>query len=202
MIKDDFHRLLKRQIKDHLGDINAIHPNLEKFLQAINLAYKDYDKDIDHVERILKQSSQELFKSNKELNFLNNQNEKIIEEKTSHLKKITFNLQNAEKLAGLGNFSWNIKSKKIELSEQLIDLCKLYNVNSNSTILELLGYFENSHQIQLTALRAIRTKTKFRIENIKIKNDPRYYVLEGMFLDDNENDDVILHLINKKADIN
>ena len=192
MLKDDFHRLLRRQIKDHLGDISAIHPNLEKFLQAINLAYKDYDKDIEHVERILKQSSQELFKSNKELNFLNSQNEKIIEEKTSHLKKITFNLQNAEKLAGLGNFSWNIKSKKLELSEQLIDLCKLYNVNKNSTILELLGYFENSHQIQLTALKAIRTKTKFRLENIKIKNDPRYYVLEGMFLDDVENDDISL----------
>jgi len=192
MLKDDFHRLLRRQIKNHLGDINAIHPNLENFLQAINLAYKDYDKDIEHVERIFKQSSQELFKSNKELNFLNNQNEKIIEEKTSHLKKITFNLQNAEKLAGLGNFSWNIKSKNLELSEQLIDLCKLYNVKKNSTILELLGYFENSHQIQLTALKAIRTKTKFRIENIKIKNDPRYYVLEGMFLDDVENDDISL----------
>lgn len=192
MIKDDFHRLLKRQIKDHLGDLETISPKLEKFIQAINLAYKDYDKDIEHVERILKQSSHELFKSNKELNFLNNQNEKIIEEKTSHLKKITYNLQNAEKLAGLGNFSWNIKSKKLELSEQLIELCNLYNVNKNSTILEFLSYFENSHSIQSVALRAIKTKEKFRVENIKIKNDPRYYVLEGMFLDDVENDDTIL----------
>ena len=192
MIKDDFHRLLKRQIKDHLGDLESISPNMDKFLQAINLAYKDYDKDIEHVERILKQSSQELFKSNKELNFLNNQNEKIIEEKTSHLKKITHNLQNAEKLAGLGNFSWNIRSKKLELSEQLIELCNLYNVNKNSTILEFLSYFEDSRKIQYIALKAIKTKEKFRVENIKIKNDPRYYVLEGMFLDDVENDDTIL----------
>ena len=192
MIKDDFHRLLKRQIKEHLGDLESISPNMDKFLQAINLAYKDYDKDIEHVERILKQSSQELFKSNKELNFLNNQNEKIIEEKTSHLKKITHNLQNAEKLAGLGNFSWNIKSKKLELSEQLIELCNLYNVNKNSTILEFLSYFEDSRKIQYIALKAIKTKEKFRVENIKIKNDPHYYVLEGMFLDDVENDDTIL----------
>ena len=163
MIKNDFHRLLKRQIKDHLGDLNSAPENLEKFLDAINMAYKDYDKDLAHLELILKESSQELFKANKELNLLNTQNEKIIEEKTRHLHKITYNLQNAEKIAGLGNFSWNLSGKKLELSEQLLAMLNLKEVDKNFGIEELIHVFENPQELDKLIKNSIETKTKFRL---------------------------------------
>ena len=191
MIKNDFHRLLKRQIKDHLGDLNSAPENLEKFLDSINMAYKDYDKDLAHLELILKESSQELFKANKELNLLNTQNEKIIEEKTRHLHKITYNLQNAEKIAGLGNFSWNLSGKKLELSEQLLAMLNLKEVDKNFGIEELIHVFENPQELDKLIKNSIETKTKFRLENLRIKNSKNYFLVEGMIIDDTENKDSI-----------
>ncbi len=66
-MKDNlYHRLLKRQIKKFISqgfDKAAIEP----FLDAVNQAYRDFDKDINHAENILEQSSKELFASNKAL---------------------------------------------------------------------------------------------------------------------------------------
>ena len=191
MIKNDFHRLLKRQIKDHLGDLNNTPENLNRFLEAINLAYKDYDKDLAHVELILKESSQELFKANKELNLLNAQNEQIIEEKTKHLHKITYNLQNAEKIAGLGNFSLDLSTKKLELSEQLLAMLNIKEADKNFGIDELALVFENPEELRQLINNSIETKTKFRLENISKKNSKKYFLIEGMIIADTENKDSI-----------
>lgn len=59
------HRLLRRQIKKHVpeGDIDR----LEKFFEAVNQSYLDFEDDNQQLERTLERSSQELIKANIEL---------------------------------------------------------------------------------------------------------------------------------------
>ena len=53
--------------RDRLGAMEELPENFRQFLTAVNSAYTDFDKDLEHTEHILKESSQELFKKNKEL---------------------------------------------------------------------------------------------------------------------------------------
>jgi hypothetical protein len=78
MINDDFNRLLKRQIKIHFGDGNDIPQNILKFIADVNATYKDYDRNLDHLEHVLNMSSDELIKVNDELKLLNTKNEPAI----------------------------------------------------------------------------------------------------------------------------
>ncbi|NKI25176.1 response regulator [Arenibacter sp. 6A1] len=62
----DFHRLLKRQLaKADLDEQTLIR--ITPLLCQIDLAYKEFDKDILHTEHILELSSQELFEANQQL---------------------------------------------------------------------------------------------------------------------------------------
>ena len=63
---DNYHRLLKRQIKKHLPE-NYHEDELIPFLNAVNEAYFGFDRDIAQIENTLEQSSRELFVANQEL---------------------------------------------------------------------------------------------------------------------------------------
>jgi PAS domain S-box-containing protein len=63
----NYHRLLKRQIRKSLPADLADDPRLQEFLISVNQAYLEYQDDLLRVENILEQSSNELFKTNKEL---------------------------------------------------------------------------------------------------------------------------------------
>lgn len=66
MLKNDFHRLLKRQLKK--TDLNILgNPKYAKFLNMVNDAYKSFDNDVKHIEHVLEESSKELFIANKKL---------------------------------------------------------------------------------------------------------------------------------------
>ncbi|WP_115461642.1 PAS domain-containing hybrid sensor histidine kinase/response regulator [Winogradskyella aurantiaca] len=66
MKNQNLHRLLKRQIKKaEFSDAEL--ERYSQFFEAVNVAYKDFDSDISHVENILERSSNELFKANKTL---------------------------------------------------------------------------------------------------------------------------------------
>ncbi|SEJ19070.1 PAS domain S-box-containing protein [Dyadobacter koreensis] len=62
-----YHRLLKRQIRKSLPAELAEHPEIQEFLSSVNQAYLEFQDDMARVERILEQSSSELFKANREL---------------------------------------------------------------------------------------------------------------------------------------
>lgn len=66
MLDTSYHRLLKRQLKKSNLDILG-NPEWAKFLSAVNEAYKDFDKDVLHIENILEESSKELFIANQKL---------------------------------------------------------------------------------------------------------------------------------------
>jgi len=56
------HRLLKRQIKKYLSKDLMDSGQLDDFLEAINMAYKNFDSDNQQLERTLEISAQESFK--------------------------------------------------------------------------------------------------------------------------------------------
>lgn len=66
MLKNDYHRLLKRQLAKS-GLCAEDNPALEDFLEHVNAAYTSFDKDVYHLENILELSSRELFALNAEL---------------------------------------------------------------------------------------------------------------------------------------
>ncbi|MGE4297423.1 MAG: ATP-binding protein [Desulfovibrionaceae bacterium] len=58
------HRLLLRQIKKHLGSPEDMPEPLQRFIAAVDEAYRQFDDDREMVERSLELSSQELLHSN------------------------------------------------------------------------------------------------------------------------------------------
>lgn len=66
MLENEYHRLLKRQLKK-TGFNTAENPICPVFLNMINEAYKSFDKDVNHIEHILEESSKELFVVNQTL---------------------------------------------------------------------------------------------------------------------------------------
>ena len=66
MLEANLHRLLRRQIRN--ADFNAEDLNKFKdFFDVVNDAYKSFDDDVKHIEIILEESSNELYKVNKSL---------------------------------------------------------------------------------------------------------------------------------------
>lgn len=193
MIKSNFHRLLKRQIKDHLGSLKEItKEDIEAFLDVVNSAYLDYDQDIAHIENILSQSSHELFKKNKELNKLNDTLSITIEKKTAHLTKASYNLKNAEKIAKLGNFTWDILTRQLELSDQLISMFNEHHVDFSKGIKKILKTFENGEEITKTIFKAVKQKGGFKIEKAKLLNAPKYFHIEGRVLENNKEGSILI----------
>ncbi len=172
---ENYHRLLRRQIKNHFGNINAVPKIFENFINTIDLAYKDYDKDLSHVERILKESSDELIKLNKELKKLNIQNEKVIVEKTTDLLRTTYNLEYAEKISKLGHFNLLGVEKKLVLSKELTSMIGTNEIEHD--VFTFSEIFENSDEFYSFIENSFQKKLNQKIENIRIKNDTRYFTL-------------------------
>lgn len=82
----NYHRLLKRQIRKSLPLELAEDPRMKEFLASINLAYVEFQDDLGRVEHILEQSSNELFRTNRELS-------RIAEEKTEEAAFTTKRLE-------------------------------------------------------------------------------------------------------------
>jgi two-component sensor histidine kinase/PAS domain-containing protein len=180
----NFHRLLNKQIKEFQVLEDFTPDNLSKFLLSIDKAYKAYDRDFSIAERSLIQSSNELVLANNKLNNLVATKDLLIEKKASNLKKFAYNLENAERIAGLGNFSLNISDNTIELSEQLIDLLNLSKQNIFDSIDNFIKIFENAPEIISEIYNSVKNEVRFRIERIRLKNDSRYFTIEGAILKD------------------
>ncbi len=182
----DFHRLLNRQIKEFQVLEEITPANLSKFLLSIDNAYKSYDRNFSIAERSLIESSNELVLANNKLNKLVQTKDLVIEDKSANLKKVAYNLENAERIAGLGNFSLNILNNTLEISTQLIDLLNLSKQDDFETIDDFIILFENSADIKSEINNSIESGERFKIERICLKNDARFFTVEGAILKDLE----------------
>ena len=172
------HRLLKRQIKQHLSNYESLPIEVQSFIDVINKTYEDYDNDIEHLEHVLKVSSQELFASNKQLSNINKQNEDLIYQKTLSLKKNQFILESAEKVAGFCALSINLSNNQIELTSQF----KLFFPNfSNSRGFDLKSFlkqFNDSENIFKSIENAINTGTHTNLQNIYNSSISKYFDID------------------------
>ena len=172
------HRLLKRQIKQHLSNYESLPIEVQSFIDVINKTYEDYDNDIEHLEHVLKVSSQELFASNKQLSIINKQNEDLIYQKTLSLKKNQFILESAEKVAGFCALSINLSNNQIELTSQF----KLFFPNfSNSRGFDLKSFlkqFNDSENIFKSIENAINTGTHTNLQNIYNSSISKYFDID------------------------
>lgn len=73
------HRLLARQIKRHLKDMNPLPESLRDFIESVDRAYRENDDDRHMLERAFDLSSQELMKLNDDLKNALSRFESIIE---------------------------------------------------------------------------------------------------------------------------
>ncbi len=89
-------RLLKRQVTRYLPEVDLEDPRYKAFLNAIDDAYGNYENQYAHIERALDLSSKELFKKNKALVEYNESLEKLVEERTSQMKRLALVAQKTQ----------------------------------------------------------------------------------------------------------
>jgi PAS domain S-box-containing protein len=193
MIKGNYHRLLRRQIKDHLDSLTEISKaDLEVFLDVVNLAYLGFDQDIAHIENILAQSSHELFRKNKELNNINSNLSITVDKKTAHLTKASYNLKNAEKIAKLGNFTWDINNRRLELSDQLIRMFDEHQIDFSKGIKHIIKHFEGSEEAINDIVNAVKTKSYFIFDRAKLAQSNAYFYIEGRIVESSTDGSLII----------
>lgn len=84
------HRLLRRQIRKYLDEG---HDLPEEFLESVDQAYADFDRDIRQAENILELSSKELFIANRELKKKADSSAAEAEALSERLSRIVNNVQ-------------------------------------------------------------------------------------------------------------
>jgi len=128
---DTLHRLLKRQVEDHLNGIEITN-ELEPFILAINKAYVSHDQDRSMLERNIDLSSQEY------------------NEKMEEIRMLQSQLVQQEKLAGIGQLSAGIAHEiNNPLGYTLSNLATLKKyLDKIKAFLETLKGFEKSLEIE------------------------------------------------------
>ncbi|MEK7278875.1 MAG: sensor histidine kinase, partial [Chloroflexota bacterium] len=81
----NWHRLLKRQLKSLFGDTSSIPAEWQALFDAVSTAYEQFDSDRKLVERSLELTSQELLQANAEMRRANEDLERRVRERTAEL---------------------------------------------------------------------------------------------------------------------
>jgi len=155
---DNLHRLLKRQIKNHLDNIE-LTTELQSFISAINQAYITQDKDRSLLERSIDISSKEYNESMEKIRMLQSQ------------------LIQQEKMAGIGQLSAGIAheiNNPLGYTQSNLATLQKY-LDKIKDFLDTLNNIEGTLQTEptddvLNILNTIRTSQKKNKINI-ISND-------------------------------
>lgn len=137
------HRILERQVKRLISDIEKIPPEWKTFLDVISNTYSDFDKDHELLSRSLELSSKEFSENNKFLQEAKTGVEKIVQERTVELK-------NAKKL---------LEEKNIHLQAALNsknDFIKIANHQLNTPISIMQNAYNMVLDKSLTPERGIK----------------------------------------------
>jgi PAS domain S-box-containing protein len=197
MSNGNLHRLLRRQIKEQFGDVSQVPDAIKNFLMSVNDAYRDYDSDLLHSENILKRSSQELFKKNGELNALNSQLEVLIAEKTRDLSDSNRNLQNAEKITKLGNFSLNLNSNEISFSSHCCEMLNIIPENNSFTFKSLCSLFHEEEKMLALKEEIVTAENKIVLSQLMLKMDDeqRIFKLQCEYVSDDQGEKMLVGVI-------
>ena len=98
------HRLLKRQVKKYMSRNLEVEERHQKFIDAINDAYNDYESDLQMLDRSLKLSSAELVEANRGLR----SQKQELEANLKQIRQMKDQLVLQEKMASLGSLTAGI----------------------------------------------------------------------------------------------
>ena len=115
-----------------------------------------------------------------------------IHEKTKDVRKIKYNLDNAERISGTAIFTWSVKEERLEISDFFSELCHVNHDVLNSKIENLFNLFEERDEIRKYIEKCLTSKTKFKLEEVRLKNDNRLFSLEGNSLTFEDGEEVFL----------
>ena len=83
---DEYHSLLKRQLRRFNGEAESLSPMQAELYKAINAAYRQFDEDRHMLEHSLELTSQELLERNAALSRINTELELRVAERTAALR--------------------------------------------------------------------------------------------------------------------
>lgn len=158
---NNLHRLLKRQIKDHLDNIDITN-ELESFVLAVNQAYINQDKDRLLLERSIDISSKEYNESMEKIRMLQSQ------------------LIQQEKMAGIGQLSAGIAheiNNPLGYTQSNLDTLKKY-LDKMKDFIDTLKNIESTFKTEpneevrnlLETIRASQKKNKINIISADIED--------------------------------
>lgn len=166
------HWLLTRQLHEHSDDSL---PN--SLLQAVNKAYRVFDDNYLRLKLILRRKIYQLVEANAKLQVLLKEREEQLDTDRDHLQRLVGNLNRAEVIAHLGSFTWYTGTGRIEYSDNFYQLLMLNR--SEQKIHSMFRKFE-SPELIFQALRATSKKQNvIRLENLKLRNEARYFDIEA-----------------------
>lgn len=158
---DKLHRLLKRQIENHLGS-SELPDELQAFISAVNEAYISQDKDRSLLERSIDISSREYNENMEKIRMLQSQ------------------LVQQEKMAGIGQLSAGIAheiNNPLGYTQSNLDTLKKY-LDKIKDFLETLKAIEKTHQPEhsdemrmlLESIKDARKKNKIDLISADIED--------------------------------
>jgi two-component sensor histidine kinase/PAS domain-containing protein len=170
--EDEKHWLLKRQMDEHHED--ALPKSL---LHAVNRAYRVFDDNYLRIKLILRRKIYQLVEANAQLQELLKERNQQLDLDRDHLQRLVQNFNRAEMIAQLGSFTWYAGTGKVEFSENLMRLLKLDG--SENRVFSMFRKFESAQSITQAIRKATLTENVVRLENLKLKNDQRFFEIEA-----------------------
>jgi two-component sensor histidine kinase/PAS domain-containing protein len=170
--EDEKHWLLRRQLLEHSEDTLP-----KTLLNAVNRAYRVFDDNYLRIKLILRRKIYQLVEANAKLQELLKERDEQLDSDREHLKQLIQNLNRAEVIAQLGGFTWDKAAGKVEYSDNLVQLIKLKS--AEKTIFAMFRKFEKPQAIIREIRSAHPGQSVIRIENVKLRNEARFFELEA-----------------------
>ena len=104
------------------------------------------------------------------------------------------NLNNSERIAGVGSFFWKVDSNEIQFSDNLRTLFGLQPEQTRPE--DFINCFEKSSTIFNLFQNAIHRKENFRIDRLRLAKEDRYFLMEGIVqLDEQKNPESVSGIV-------
>jgi hypothetical protein len=181
MFTENLHSILQHQVEEFIGDDSEMLLKMSKFIDEINATYSYFENNKKDETSILPKYEASLIENA----FLTRRIKTLearIEHKKTRLEQNALHLENAEKIGNTGSFKYKKSDGVLVYSYQLT---KMFNLGELvSDLHQFIALFRDSSKIEDVINSSFELNRSFRLEDVQLKNDDRYFVLVGEVLQD------------------